>query len=83
MSSDNNTASSHLAAAAAAATAAQADSPQQQTTQPTAGAQTASGIPVTSDFHRCQWEGCGERFNGPETLYVSIFLAELGLKAKT
>ena len=83
MSSDSNAAGQQLAAAAAAA-AAQSNSPQQQATQPAAPSQPANSTPVSSDSSKCMWEGCNDRFNGPEALYVSEkLLAELSILSES
>ena len=75
--SSENSAAGQLAAAAAAAAAAQSNSPQEQPAQPASAAQTTNNAAVGSDSHRCLWEGCSERFGGPEALYVSKILATL------
>ena len=46
---------------------------QQQLSQPSPPVQTPQGPVSAIDNLTCQWQGCGERTDTAESLYVSIY----------
>ena len=69
--SGENTPSDQLAAAVAS----QSQTSPTQVNAQTAGLPQSTGASATQHDQRCLWEGCSDRFPGPELLYVSLVLA--------